>query len=112
MPYQPRPPMSRTCAHCGCPYTAHHVRRLYCSHSCNVRASHARNGRPKARPARPEVPIAPALPVPAVAVAPSLESALRGLAMVRQFHDAVVAALASRARPVGGGDHDPKKGAD
>ena len=113
MPYQPRPLLSLTCAHCGRPYTARHVRSTYCSHSCNVRASHARNGRRPARAAAVPVvapvavvPVAPvlplpvpaAVPVPVLAAAPVPGPSMRTLDFVRQLHDLVVSAVAARER--------------
>ena len=108
MPYQPRPPLSRTCAHCGRPYTAYHVRRTYCSHSCNVGASHARNGRRPARaaavPADAVAPVAvvlplpvpPAAPLPVPPAAPAPGPSRRTLDFVRQLHDLVIGAAAAR----------------
>ena len=103
MPYQPRPLLALVCAHCGRAYTARHVRRTYCSRSCNVRASHARNGRPadKRRTPVPEplpvpvpVPVASpvAVPVAAPAPAPDVE------AVFRQLTALLVAAAADRAQ--------------
>jgi hypothetical protein len=46
MPYVPRPATTASCAHCGTSYESRHLRRKYCSNSCNVLASHERNGRP------------------------------------------------------------------
>jgi hypothetical protein len=45
MPYTPRPVTVHACAHCGQPYESRHLRRKYCSNSCNVLASYARTGR-------------------------------------------------------------------
>ncbi len=46
MPYVPRPASTATCAHCQKPFQSKHAGRKYCSNSCNVLASYARNGRP------------------------------------------------------------------
>lgn len=45
MPYIPRPATTRNCAHCGQPFESRHLRRKYCSNSCNVLASYKRTGR-------------------------------------------------------------------
>jgi hypothetical protein len=45
MPYVPRPATTASCAHCGTSYESRHLRRKYCSNSCNVLASYERNGR-------------------------------------------------------------------
>lgn len=45
MAYTPRPFASHTCAYCEVVFAARNTRRTYCSPSCNVRASYARNGR-------------------------------------------------------------------
>ena len=45
MPYVPRPATTASCAHCGASYESRHLRRKYCSNSCNVLASYERNGR-------------------------------------------------------------------
>ena len=87
MPYQPRPLLSLACAHCGRPYTARHARSTYCSRSCNVRASHARNGRPKGpAPAATPVPV----PVPA-----SSRPVAAGRALAEQLCHLVVNGLAA-----------------
>ena len=46
MPYVPRPPTTAHCAHCNVSFEKRHASRKYCSNSCNVQASYARNGRP------------------------------------------------------------------
>ena len=46
MPYVPRPATTAQCAHCGTSFEKRHASRRYCSNSCNVQASYARNGRP------------------------------------------------------------------
>ena len=46
MPYVPRPATVAQCAHCGTSFEKKHASRRYCSNSCNVQASYARNGRP------------------------------------------------------------------
>ena len=83
MAHTPRPSVLVDCAHCGRPFCARHARALYCTRSCNVRASHARNGR--SRPARPApVPVAVAppvarplsLPLPEVAARAALAAAV------------------------------------
>lgn len=45
MPYIPRPTTTVSCAHCGSAFASRNLRRKYCSNSCNVLASYARNGR-------------------------------------------------------------------
>jgi hypothetical protein len=46
MPYVPRPATTAHCAHCNASFEKRHASRKYCSNSCNVQASYARNGRP------------------------------------------------------------------
>lgn len=65
MAYVPRPPALMAYAHCGLVW-ARNTRRCYCSPSCNVRASYARNGRARAArpaPAPSPVPVSVSLPV-------------------------------------------------
>ena len=104
MPYHPRPLLSLACAHCGRPYTARHARSTYCSRSCNVRASHARNGRPAARP-RPTlapVPVPKAAPAPARAAAPPPGTTINDLILqVCRLVAAHAAPPADRAAPPG-----------
>jgi hypothetical protein len=117
MPYVPRSPTPVCCAHCGQVFAARHARRRYCSHSCNVRASYARNGRRRPGPAplgHPQTvtlagaPLGPAAPevilAPATAAAqgpaaptprPLLEQLVSFVDQVLQQH---AAEQASRAR--------------
>jgi hypothetical protein len=71
MAYQPRPTTPVTCAYCAQVFAARHVRRRYCSKSCNVRASYARTGR-RGQPAGANLPraVAPLPPVPMPHLAP------------------------------------------
>ncbi len=46
MPYTPRPATTALCAHCSEPFQKKHASKKYCSNTCNVKASYARNGRP------------------------------------------------------------------
>jgi hypothetical protein len=46
MPYVPRQATTAQCAHCKASFEKKHASRKYCSNSCNVQASYARNGRP------------------------------------------------------------------
>lgn len=56
MPYVPRPATTAQCAHCGADFEKKHASRRYCSNSCNVQASYARNGRPSdGRPTRADL---------------------------------------------------------
>ena len=93
MAHTPRPSVPVACAHCGRLFCARHARALYCTRSCNVRASHARNGR--SRPARPApvpapVPVAVAppvarpfsLPLPEVAARAALAAAVLAAAVL------------------------------
>jgi hypothetical protein len=45
MPYIPRAATKAVCAHCNSPFEKKHASRKYCSNTCNVQASYARNGR-------------------------------------------------------------------
>lgn len=55
MPYIPRAPRLISCAHCNVEFYASHLKRRYCSNSCNVLASYARNGRTKLERAQKEI---------------------------------------------------------
>ncbi len=46
MTYVPRAPVMVHCMNCGVSFEQKHASRKYCSNTCNVKASHARNGRP------------------------------------------------------------------
>lgn len=55
MPYTPRPATTVSCAHCSQPFESRNLRRKYCSNSCNVLASYARNGTREARPSKADL---------------------------------------------------------
>ncbi len=102
MTYVPRAPVMVHCMNCGVSFEQKHASRKYCSNTCNVKASHARNGRPgQLRATRADLEAALAKMMALMNVTPELATATPPTAAKAQAKKPAAKAAVKPARENG-----------